>query len=111
MFKFYNILILKILNEIIPATKISISKGNKIFGAAILNKNDLSTVIVGTNNSTRQTDYIGRATENIITGEKEQRCCWYKSYYEAEGLYRTGNGEYYHRGEEGTALLLVQILL
>ena len=50
MFKFYNILILKILNEIIPATKISISKGNKIFGAAILNKNDLSTVIIGTNN-------------------------------------------------------------
>ena len=50
MNKFYNILILKILNEIIPATKISISKGNKIFGAAILNKNDLSTVIIGTNN-------------------------------------------------------------
>ncbi|MBO6468822.1 MAG: nucleoside deaminase, partial [Pelagibacteraceae bacterium] len=43
-------LILKILNEIIPATKKSISKGNKIFGAAILNKNDLSTVIIGTNN-------------------------------------------------------------
>ena len=50
MIKFYNILILKILNEIIPATKISISKGNKIFGAAILNKNDLSTIIIGTNN-------------------------------------------------------------
>jgi len=50
MLKFYNILILKILKEIIPATKISISKGNKIFGAAILNKNDLSTVIIGTNN-------------------------------------------------------------
>ena len=50
MIKFYNILILKILNEIIPATKKSISKGNKIFGAAILNKNDLSTVIIGTNN-------------------------------------------------------------
>ena len=50
MLKFYNILISKILNEIIPATKISISKGNKIFGAAILNKNDLSTVIIGTNN-------------------------------------------------------------
>ena len=50
MLKFYNILILKILNEIIPATKISVSKGNKIFGAAILNKNDFSTVIIGTNN-------------------------------------------------------------
>ena len=50
MLKFYNILISKILNEIIPVTKISVSKGNKIFGAAILNKNDLSTVIIGTNN-------------------------------------------------------------
>ena len=50
MFEFYNILILKILNEIIPSTIISISKGNKIFGAAILNKNDLSTVVIGTNN-------------------------------------------------------------
>jgi len=50
MLKFYNILISKILNEIIPASKISISKGNKIFGAAILNKNNLSTVIIGTNN-------------------------------------------------------------
>ena len=50
MLKFYNILILKILKEIIPATKISISKGNKIFGAALLNKKDLSTIIIGTNN-------------------------------------------------------------
>ena len=50
MLKFYNILISKILNEIIPATKISISKGNKIFGAALLNKKDLSTIIIGTNN-------------------------------------------------------------
>ena len=59
MFKFYNILILKILNEIIPATKISISKGNKIFGAAILNKNDLSTVIVGANNEIMNPLYHG----------------------------------------------------
>ena len=50
MSEIYNILILKILNEIIPATKIAISKGNKIFVAAILKKRDLSTVIVGTNN-------------------------------------------------------------
>ena len=50
MIKLYNILISKILNEIIPATKISISKGNKIFGAAILNKNDFSTIVIGTNN-------------------------------------------------------------
>ena len=50
MNKFYNILILKIINEIIPATKISIVEGNKIFGAAILMKKDLSTVVIGTNN-------------------------------------------------------------
>ena len=59
MIKFYNILILKILNEIIPATKISISKGNKIFGAAILNKNDLSTIIIGTNNEIMNPLYHG----------------------------------------------------
>ena len=59
MIKFYNILILKILNEIIPLTIISISKGNKIFGAAILNKNDLSTVIVGTNNEIMNPLYHG----------------------------------------------------
>ena len=50
MSNFYNILISKILNEIIPASKISISKGNKIFGAALLKKKDLSTVVIGTNN-------------------------------------------------------------
>ena len=46
MSKIYNILISKILEEIIPASKISISKGNKIFGAAILKKEDLSTVVL-----------------------------------------------------------------
>ena len=50
MKKIYNTLILKILNEIIPATKISISKGNKIFGGAILKKSDYSTLVIGTNN-------------------------------------------------------------
>ena len=50
MTSIYNILVLKILKEIIPATKISISKGNKIFGAAILKKNDFSTIVLGANN-------------------------------------------------------------
>jgi len=50
MNKIYNILISIILNEIIPASKISISKGNKIFGAAIIKKEDLSTIVIGTNN-------------------------------------------------------------
>ena len=46
----YNILINTIIESIVPQTKIAISKGNKIFGAAILNKNDNSVVCVGTNN-------------------------------------------------------------
>ena len=62
MIKLYNILINKILYEIIPATEISISKGNKIFGAAILNKNDFSTVVIGTNNETTNPLYHGEIT-------------------------------------------------
>ena len=50
MSKLYNTLLQIILKDIIPATKISIQNGNKIFGAAILAKKDLSTLIIGTNN-------------------------------------------------------------
>jgi len=46
----FNILIKTIIEDIIPHTKIAISKGNKIFGAAILNKHDNSLVCIGTNN-------------------------------------------------------------
>ena len=46
----YNIFINTIIEDIIPQTKIAISKGNKIFGAAILKKSDYSLVCVGTNN-------------------------------------------------------------
>tara|TARA_Y100000590_G_scaffold436260_1_gene556626 strand:+ start:434 stop:1021 length:588 start_codon:yes stop_codon:yes gene_type:complete len=46
----YNIFLKTILEDIIPKTKISINQGNKIFGAAILKKNDYSLVCVGTNN-------------------------------------------------------------
>jgi len=38
------------LNEILPLTKKGVAKGNKIFGAAIVKKDDLSTVIAETNN-------------------------------------------------------------
>ena len=37
-------------NEIVPLTEREVRKGNKIFGAAILRKDDLSTVMVGSNN-------------------------------------------------------------
>ena len=46
----YKTLLAKIINDIIPHTKKAIKKGNKIFGAAILKKDDYSTLVVGTNN-------------------------------------------------------------
>ena len=46
----YQLILDKILLDLLPLTKIEIKKGNKIFGAIILNKEDYSTVVVGTNN-------------------------------------------------------------
>ena len=50
----YTAFLYKILNifqkEIIPLTTHSVSLGNKIFGAAIIKKGDLSVVVAGTNN-------------------------------------------------------------
>ncbi|WP_373499945.1 nucleoside deaminase [Desulfococcus sp.] len=37
-------------NDIVPATVAAVGRGNKIFGAAILRKSDLSIVVIGTNN-------------------------------------------------------------
>ena len=59
MSSIYNSLLLKIINEIIPATYLSTKNGNKIFGAAILKKSDLSTIIIGTNNEIRNPLYHG----------------------------------------------------
>ena len=50
MSSIYSILIDTIINSIVPKTKIAISEGNKIFGAAILQKRDYSLITVGTNN-------------------------------------------------------------
>ena len=38
--------------EIIPLTREGVKKGNKVFGAAMLRKSDLSTIIAGTNHET-----------------------------------------------------------
>ena len=38
--------------EIVPLTRDGVDKGNKVFGAAILRKDDLSVVLAGTNNET-----------------------------------------------------------
>ncbi len=37
-------------NEVLPLTEKGVAKGNKIFGAAIIKKNDLSLVVAETNN-------------------------------------------------------------
>lgn len=39
-------------NEIVPKTLIGVREGNKLFGAAVLNKSDLSTVLTATNSET-----------------------------------------------------------
>ncbi|MCS3742113.1 deaminase [Rhizobium sp. BK661] len=39
-------------NGIIPSTEAGVSAGNKIFGAALMRKSDLSTILVETNNET-----------------------------------------------------------
>ena len=39
-----------IILNIIPRTIINVAKGNKIFGAAILNRDDLSIATIGLNN-------------------------------------------------------------
>ena len=58
-----NILLNRILdifiNDLIPQTKIAVSNGNKIFGAFIIKKTDLSLVITGTNNEITNPLYHG----------------------------------------------------
>ena len=46
----YNTLVDIIIDKLIPQTRIAVQKGNKIFGAFIIKKSDLSLVITGTNN-------------------------------------------------------------
>ena len=45
--------------EILPLTENGVNKGNKIFGAAILKKEDLSLVIAGSNNETENPIWHG----------------------------------------------------
>ena len=46
----YNKILDIFINDLIPETKYSINKGNKIFGAFIVKKSDLSISSIGTNN-------------------------------------------------------------
>ena len=48
-FKFNRILDI-FINDLIPQTRLAVKKGNKVFGAFIIKKSDLSLLITGTNN-------------------------------------------------------------
>ena len=47
------------IDELIPKTKISINNGNKIFGAFIVKKSDLSIISLGTNDETKNPLFHG----------------------------------------------------
>ena len=47
------------IDELLPLTKISINNGNKIFGAFILKKSDLSIICLGTNQETKNPLFHG----------------------------------------------------
>ena len=55
----YNSLLDIFIDKLIPQTKIAVQKGNKIFGAFIIKKSDLSLVISGTNNEINNPLYHG----------------------------------------------------
>lgn len=57
--KNYNSILDIIIDTLIPQTKIAVQKGNKIFGAFIIKKSDLSLVITGTNNEINNPLYHG----------------------------------------------------
>lgn len=60
---------------IIPATEAGVAAGNKIFGAALMRKSDLSTVLVETNNETENPLWHGEVHT-------------LKRFYEIEGTER-----------------------
>ena len=47
------------IDELIPLTNVSINNGNKIFGAFILKKSDLSLICLGTNQETKNPLFHG----------------------------------------------------
>ena len=55
----YKIILDLFLNKLIPETKKSVSKGNKIFGAFVIKKVDFSFIISGTNNETENPLFHG----------------------------------------------------
>ena len=55
----YNSLLDIFIDTLIPETEKAVNQGNKIFGAFIIKKSDLSLVIIGTNNEVINPLYHG----------------------------------------------------
>ena len=53
-------------NEVLPLTIKGVAKGSKIFGAAIIKKNDLSLVIAETNNEIENPLWHGEMHLSLI---------------------------------------------
>lgn len=61
----FDIILDIFINNLIPDTKKAVSKGNKIFGAFIINKKDLNLIITGTNNEIENPLYHGEISTII----------------------------------------------
>ena len=61
-YKLLDCLFRVILDEILPKTYLGVHKGNKVFGAAIIEKTTLKTVVVDTNNELENPLFHGEIT-------------------------------------------------
>ena len=59
---FLSQLLQTIKNDVLPKTRVGVKKGNKVFGAAILNKFTLDTIIAETNNELESPLFHGEIT-------------------------------------------------
>ena len=74
MKKFIERALKVIEEEIIPETKKSVAKGNKVFGGAILSKSDFSTMTIGVNQETENPLFHGEiSTLNKFFAENKNR--------------------------------------
>ena len=64
-FQKLNIILDLFLNNLIPKTKKSVSKGNKIFGSFIIKKDDLSLIVIGLNNEIKNPLFHGEISSII----------------------------------------------
>ncbi len=67
----YNKLLDVFIDELIPKTKVAINNGNKIFGAFILEKKDLTISTIGTNNEIINPLYHGEISAIFNFFEKK----------------------------------------